>query len=157
MIKQFKEAVALEPDGIAIYGFPGDEAMRPIIKEAREKGIVITTMNTPLPDLEAEYKTAGFGYAGADLFTAGYNLGKKAVEVCGAGFDLSAPIVDGINSGYIDVVIDQQPFIQGYIPIVQLFLSTKYGMAGLAMDTGAAFVTADNVEAIAPLAAVQIR
>ena len=57
MIKQFKEAVALEPDGIAIYGFPGDEAMRPIIKEAREMGIVITTMNTPLPDLEAEYKT----------------------------------------------------------------------------------------------------
>ena len=27
----------------------------------------------------------------------------------------------------------------------------------LAMDTGAAFVTADNVDAIAPLAAVQIR
>jgi simple sugar transport system substrate-binding protein len=52
--------------------------MRPIIKEAREKGIVITTMNTPLPDLESEYKTAGFGYAGADLFTAGYNLGKKS-------------------------------------------------------------------------------
>ena len=46
-------------------------------------GIVITTMNTPLPDLEAEYKTEGFGYAGADLFDAGYNLGKKAVEVCG--------------------------------------------------------------------------
>ena len=43
------------------------------------------------------------------------------------------------------------------MPIVQLFLSTKYGMAGLAMDTGAAFVTADNVGAVAPLAAVQIR
>ena len=37
-----------------------------------------------------------------------------------------------------------------------MFLSTKYGMAGLAMDTGVAFVTADNVDAIAPLAA-QIR
>ena len=83
MIKQFKEAVALQPDGIAIYGFPGDAAMRPIIQEAREMGIVITTMNTPLPDLEAEYKTEGFGYAGADLFDAGFNLGKKAVEVCG--------------------------------------------------------------------------
>ena len=46
MIKQFKEAVALQPDGIAIYGFPGDAAMRPIIQEAREMGIVITTMNT---------------------------------------------------------------------------------------------------------------
>ena len=52
--------------------------------------------------------------------------GHGTEEVCGAGFDLSAPIVDGINSGYIDVVIDQQPFIQGYIPIIQLFLTT-YG------------------------------
>ena len=40
-------------------------------------------MNTPLPDLEAELKTTGFGYAGADLFAAGFNLGKKGVEVCG--------------------------------------------------------------------------
>ena len=32
MIKQFKEAVALQPDGIAIYGFPGDAAMRPSFK-----------------------------------------------------------------------------------------------------------------------------
>ena len=31
----------------------------------------------------AELKTTGFGYAGADLFAAGFNLGKKAVEVCG--------------------------------------------------------------------------
>ena len=80
---------------------------------------------------------------------------QKAIR--GAGFDLSAPIVDGINSGYIDVVIDQQPFIQGYMPIVQLYLSTKFGMAGLAMDTGAAFVTKANIDAVAPLAALQIR
>ena len=80
MIKQFKEAVALQPDGIAIYGFPGDAAMRPIINEAIKKGIVITTMNTPLPDLEAELKTTGFGYAGADLFDAGFNLGKKVLK-----------------------------------------------------------------------------
>jgi hypothetical protein len=30
-------------------------------------------------------------------------------------------------------------------------------MAGLNMDTGAAFVTADNIDAVAPLAAQQIR
>jgi simple sugar transport system substrate-binding protein len=83
--------------------------------------------------------------------------GHGTEAVCGAGFDLSAPIVDGINSGYIDVVIDQQPFIQGYMPIVQLYLSTKFGMAGLAMDTGAAFVTKANIDAVAPLAAQQIR
>jgi simple sugar transport system substrate-binding protein len=83
--------------------------------------------------------------------------GHGSEEVCGAGFDLSAPIVDGINSDYIDVVIDQQPFIQGYMPIIQMFLSSKYGMAGLAMDTGAAFVTKANIDAIAPLANLQIR
>ena len=82
--------------------------------------------------------------------------GHGTEEVCGAGFDLSAPIVDGINSGYIDVVIDQQPFIQGYIPIVQLFLSTKYGMAGLAKWILELLGNCDT-DAIAPLAAVQIR
>ena len=253
MIKQFKEAVALQPDGIAIYGFPGDVAMRPIIEEAMSMGIAITTMNTPLPELEKTYKGDGFGYAGADLYTAGYNLGAKGVEVCGlsagdkafvwglasmpnrgdrtkgaldalkdlgveivyqeipdnvnsdasqgipmyvatyaanpdikmvitdhggltaslptymkaaghgsvdvcgAGFDLSGPITKGIKEGYIDVVIDQQPFIEGYIPIIQLYLTTKYGMAGLNMDTGAAFVTGANIDAVAPLADLQIR
>jgi len=83
MIKQFKEAVALQPDGIAIYGFPGDEAMRPIINEAREMGIIITTMNTALPSIEADRKTEGFGFVGADNYGAGYSLGAKAVEVCG--------------------------------------------------------------------------
>ena len=253
MIKQFKEAVALQPDGIAIYGFPGDVAMRPIIEEAMSMGIAITTMNTPLPELEKTYKGDGFGYAGADLYTAGYNLGAKGVEVCGlsagdkafvwglasmpnrgdrttgaldalkdlgveivyqeipdnvnsdasqgipmyvatyaanpdikmvitdhggltaslptymkaaghgsvdvcgAGFDLSGPITKGIKEGYIDVVIDQQPFIEGYMPIIQLYLTTKYGMAGLNMDTGAAFVTGANIDAVAPLADLQIR
>ena len=253
MIKQFKEAVALQPDGIAIYGFPGDAAMRPIIEEAMSMGIAITTMNTPLPELEKTYKGDGFGYAGADLYTAGYNLGAKGVEVCGlsagdkafvwglasmpnrgdrttgaldalkdlgveivyqeipdnvnsdasqgipmyvatyaanpdikmvitdhggltaslptymkaaghgsvdvcgAGFDLSGPITKGIKEGYIDVVIDQQPFIEGYMPIIQLYLTTKYGMAGLNMDTGAAFVTGANIDAVAPLADLQIR
>ena len=43
------------------------------------------------------------------------------------------------------------------MPIVQLYLSTKFGMAGLAMDTGAAYVTKANIDAVAPLAAQQIR
>ncbi len=54
-------------------------------------------------------------------------------------------------------MIDQQPFIEGYIPIIQLYLTTKYGFAGLNMDTGAAFVTKSNIDLVAPLAAKQIR
>jgi len=84
---------------------------------------------------------------------AGHGTG----EVCGAGFDLSPAITQGIKDGYIDIVIDQQPFIEGYIPIIQLYLTTKYGFAGLNMDTGAAFVTKSNIDLVAPLAAKQIR
>ena len=83
--------------------------------------------------------------------------GHGTEEVCGAGFDLSPAITQGIKDGYIDIVIDQQPFIEGYIPIIQLYLTTKYGFAGLNMDTGAAFVTKSNIDLVAPLAAKQIR
>jgi simple sugar transport system substrate-binding protein len=55
------------------------------------------------------------------------------------------------------VVLDQQPFLQGYLPIIQLYLTAKFGFAGLHVDTGAALITADNIGMVAPLAADAIR
>lgn len=83
--------------------------------------------------------------------------GKQPDEVCGAGFDLSAATAQGIEEGYVDVVLDQQPFLQGYLPIIQLYLTTKFGFAGLHVDTGAALITAGNIGMVAPLAAEAIR
>jgi len=83
--------------------------------------------------------------------------GKKPGEVCGAGFDLSAPIVKGLQDGAIAVVLDQQPFLQGYLPIMQLYLTSKFGFAGINVDTGAALITKDNVGAVASLAKDGIR
>ncbi len=83
--------------------------------------------------------------------------GKQPDDVCGAGFDLSAVTAQGIEEGYIDIVLDQQPFLQGYLPIIQLYLTTKFGFAGLHVDTGAALITADNIGMVAPLAADAIR
>jgi simple sugar transport system substrate-binding protein len=83
--------------------------------------------------------------------------GKKPGEVCGAGFDLSAPIVKGLQDGAISVVLDQQPFLQGYLPILQLYLTSKFGFAGINVDTGAALITKDNVAAVASLASQGIR
>ena len=74
--------------------------------------------------------------------------GKKPGEICGAGFDLSAPIVAGIQDGSIAVVLDQQPFLQGYMPIMQLYLTSKFGFAGMNIDTGAALITKDNIAAV---------
>ncbi len=80
MITQFTQAVATNPDGIAIMGHPGDEAFDPLIDEAEAQGIIVTSMNTQLPLAQAQYSANGFGYAGAILYTAGYALGQEAVK-----------------------------------------------------------------------------
>ncbi|MBN1311564.1 MAG: substrate-binding domain-containing protein [Anaerolineae bacterium] len=79
MIDQFKEAIAAEPDGIVIMGHPGEDAMEPLVDEARELGIIVTSGNNPLPNIEAKYQTAGFGYAGADLYAGGYLTGTAMI------------------------------------------------------------------------------
>src|ERR1700736_971435 len=72
MIDQFKEAIAAKPDGIEIMGHPGEDAMAPLVDQAEAAGIIVTSGNNPLPNLEKKYKAKGFGYAGADLYAGGY-------------------------------------------------------------------------------------
>ncbi len=79
MIAQFKEAVAAKPDGIVIMGHPGEDAFAALVDDAESQGIIITSGNNPLPNLEAKYQTKGFGYAGADLHAGGYLTGQQMV------------------------------------------------------------------------------
>ena len=253
MITQFSEAIATGPDGIAVMGHPGVEAYQSLVDEAEAAGIVVTSQNTPLPELQARYGANGFGYVGADLYGAGHSLGSEAVNRFGlsegdkamvwgllsqpgrgqrtqgvidaleeaglvvdyleidsatnteaaqgiptftgyvsanedvalvvtdhgaltathaayldaaglgpddivmAGFDLSPATVQGIRDGATDLVIDQQQWLQGYLPILQICLSSKYAFAGLHIDTGSGFAHADNVDLLADLADAQIR
>jgi simple sugar transport system substrate-binding protein len=83
--------------------------------------------------------------------------GKKPGEVYAAGFDASGNAVTAIQGGWLQLVIDQQQWLQGYFGVLQICLSHNYGFAGLQIDTGAGFISSDNIEAIAPLVADQIR
>jgi simple sugar transport system substrate-binding protein len=78
-------------------------------------------------------------------------------EIYIAGFDLSSATADAIKKGYTGVVLDQQPWLQGYLPILQVCLAKKYGFAGLHIDTGAALIDKTNIDFVAPLAEQQIR
>lgn len=245
MVTQLREAIARRPDGISIMGHPGEDALRPLVEQARKEGIIVTTSNVDLPTLEQRYKADGFGYVGQKLYASGYTLGqatfddcklkkgdqvlvwgllgqpgrgqrtqgiidalkkdganvsyleisdavnkdaptgtpafasfaaanpdlkavvtdhgaltatlgvyqraagKKPGEICGAGFDLSAPTVQAIKDGWVAVVLDQQPFLQGFLPIMQLYLTKKFGFAGMDIDTGAALITKKNVDLVA--------
>jgi len=83
MITQFSEAMAINPNGIAVMGHPGDEAFGPMVDEAEAKGIVVTSMNTQLQTLQSKYSSSGFGYVGAILYDAGYALGKESIARAG--------------------------------------------------------------------------
>jgi len=83
--------------------------------------------------------------------------GKKPGEVYAAGFDASGNAVTAIQGGWLQLVIDQQQWLQGYFGVLQICLTHNYGFSGLQVDTGAGFISKDNIDAIAPLVTDQIR
>jgi len=83
--------------------------------------------------------------------------GKKPGEVFAAGFDMSGNAVEAIRSGWLQLVIDQQQWLQGYFGVLQICLTKNYGFAGLQIDTGAGFADKNNVEMLAALVQKQIR
>ncbi|HEX6209090.1 MAG TPA: substrate-binding domain-containing protein [Actinomycetota bacterium] len=83
------------------------------------------------------------------------NLGPD--DLYAAGFDLSPATVQGVEDGFVDLVIDQQQYLQGFFGIQQLCLTHMFGFSGLFVNTGGGFVDASNIEQIAPLVEQQIR
>ena len=254
MLTQIKQAIATKVDGIATYGFGGDDATDPLVDQAYNQGMIVTTLNTSLPKAQGEYSAKGFGYVGANNYKAGYALAEEAAKRAGlkqgdkvfvwglkgqggdrgqrtvgvidafqkagadviyqeidaatnadpnagtatfvgvmkknpdvkivvtdhggltsnvgvyakaaslepgkvffAGFDMSPNTAQAVKEGYQTLVIDQQPFLQGYLPILNICLTKKYGFSGLDVNTAGAFVDKSNVDAVAPLAAQEIR
>jgi simple sugar transport system substrate-binding protein len=75
-----------------------------------------------------------------------YSLAGKGVHA--GGYDLLPKTLQEIQSGNLDFTIDQQPYLQGFLPVVQLFLYKLSGglMQPAETDTGLLFVTKDNVK-----------
>ncbi len=81
----------------------------------------------------------------------------KPGQVYFAGFDMSPNTAKAVKEGYQNLVIDQQPYLQGYLPILNICLTKKFGFSGLDVNTAGAFVDDKNVDVVAPLAAKEIR
>lgn len=61
-------------------------------------------------------------------------------------FDLGAEIVNGLKSGVIQWGIDQQPFLQAYLPVVVMTNYHRYGvLPGNNINSGPGFVTKDGL------------
>lgn len=66
-------------------------------------------------------------------------------KVCSYGFDLGPKQLDAIKTGTLDGSLGQQPFLQGFYPISQLFLQIDRGVSAANLDTRAQLVTKANV------------
>lgn len=240
MVQQLRETIAQKPDGISMMGHAGDDALFPLVKEAQEKGIKLTMVNVPCPEIQEKLRT---GYVGSYTYEFGYALGKAAIErygikagdkvwidgewrlegskeralgtakpfeelgctiiknehtgehsanpetllpniagaleanpdiklICIAGgqcggqtafymkslnkkpgeikvitYDLSPQIIDSIKQGYLQLTIDQQPYYQGYLPIVSLCNGIVYGLDLITVNTGTGLVDETNYQA----------
>ena len=92
-----------------------------------------------------------------DTEAAGIVARDQKRGIYAAGFDLSPGIVDLIAEGHLDCVVDQQPYAQGFYPIVQLALYRRFGLMPSSLDAGAAIVDRQNVELVRQLSKQSIR
>jgi simple sugar transport system substrate-binding protein len=250
MTQQLREAVAAQPDGIAMMGHPGDAAIMPLAEEASAEGILMMYQNVDVPDVRARF---GGGYVGADLYPQGRALGEEAIrqfglqsgdtaiilgpfadpnrglrergtadvfeelgmnvvriestpewatdpnlaipvisaailanpdvrligypggqmlgnaptymqsvdkqpgDIINIGFDTSPLIMEAFDEGWVHLTSDQQPFLQGYMPILSICQMKVLGTGPLNVDTGAGFVDSSNYQTVAALARAGLR
>jgi simple sugar transport system substrate-binding protein len=74
-----------------------------------------------------------------------------------AGFDLSAKTLQLIQERHIRFTVDQQPYVQGFYPVVELTLYLRYGIAPADIDAGAVIVDQGNMKQVLELTAAGYR
>ena len=74
-----------------------------------------------------------------------YNL--RDEDVKGGGYDLLQPTMELLADGQIDFTIDQQPYLQGFLPVLQLFMyHASETLTGIAdVNTGLKFLDKETV------------
>jgi simple sugar transport system substrate-binding protein len=75
----------------------------------------------------------------------------KQGKVLLGGYDISPAVLDCIKRGITSFSLVQQAYAQGYLSVVNLFLTAKYGMTPSNIDTGTLLVTKDNAAAFQPV------
>jgi simple sugar transport system substrate-binding protein len=113
------------------------------------------TVNAGLSKIRAYYlghpNVRGmFGTGGSDTMNTGivmrqYDLPKKGVQA--GGFDMLPRSLEAVHDGFLEFVIDQQPYLQGFYTVLEMFMfKVSGGLVGPAdIDTGLKFVTKDSI------------
>ena len=122
-----------------------------------------TAMGTPIitgylashPDCKLILVDHGALTSQMENFLKAAGVGPDQIFV--GGFSLSPATATAIESGYVDLVSEMQPYLLGYLSVAQLVLTKNYGFTGLDIDTGGGLVDKTNIAKVAPLAKKGIR
>ena len=121
--------------------------------------------NTVIPiftaALSANPETKIIVHPGSDIMNVAEGIAKAAGygpnEILQIGFDTSPQIMTAFEKGYVHLTSDQQPFLQGYLPVLSLCQTAVLGTGAINQDTGAGFVDTNNYKAVKALADAGLR
>jgi simple sugar transport system substrate-binding protein len=105
----------------------------------------VTSLIESRGDVVGAFAANGFVTPALGNAIAQLNVGDK---VCSYGFDLGPAQQEQIRNGHLDGSLGQQPFLQGFYPVVQLYLQIDRGIAAANLDTRAQLVTKETVDEI---------
>jgi simple sugar transport system substrate-binding protein len=90
-----------------------------------------------------------FAVDGGSTQSVGQSIQKHGLKgkVKGGGYDLTPITQQTVAAGYMQFTIDQQPYLQGFFPVMELYLyNASQKLTGLAdVDTGLKFLDATSV------------
>lgn len=78
-------------------------------------------------------------------------------KVLMGGFDIVAEVLQQMDAGYIQVQVDQQPYMQGFMPVMQAYLAHTVDLSPADIDTGQGLVLQEDVAALWDLAKQGLR
>lgn len=133
-------------DGAASVLAPAGYSVKTVATGASTAGV---------PSAEKAFFASNQGIKGAFAVDAGSTevLGAQlaasglAGKIPAGGFDLTPGTLTAINAGQLDFTIDQDPYMQGFLPVLYLYMFNLTG--GLVLppdtDTGLTFITKSNI------------
>jgi simple sugar transport system substrate-binding protein len=139
-------------------GFGGQVEVIPVdLNDPQGTQSTVTNAISGNPDIDT---ILTLGPTGATPTLQALQGANRLEDINFATFDLSPEVLQAIADGQMDFAIDQQQYLQGYLPVVFL---TKYketlalpGGGGVVL-TGPGFVTQDNAEEIIELSEQGVR
>ena len=137
-------------------GFGGDVEVLPTSNDPTEIEAKVKASLDSNPDIDT-VMALGASTAGEPCVAAVQNSGMSD-DVNVATFDMSASFLESVVAGDAAFAIDQQQFLQGYLPVVFLALHAEFGLIpGGDVPSGPNLITADKAGQVVELSAMGIR